>query len=131
MGTPDPLTGHEARLAADRRRAAMLLRLRRQSETDGRQCLPMLIDACCKDSAMLSLHVWAVDQAIFGTGRIRAGRHIETAAAWCGHHIGSPWTVDMGWLLDERTGGSRLAAWTYAIALDNGFRPSGPDPYHS
>lgn len=80
---------------------------------------------------MLSLHVWAVDQAIFGTGRIRAGRHIETAAAWCGHHIGSPWTVDMGWLLDERTGGSRLAAWTYAIALDNGFRPSGPDPYHS
>ena len=106
----------------------MRRRLRRQAETDGRQCLPMLIDACCKDPAMLSLHVWAVDQAIFGTGRIRAGRHIETAAAWCGHHIGSPWTVDMGWLLDERTGGSRLAAWTYAIALDNGFRPSGPDP---
>ena len=46
MGTPDPLTAHRARQAADRRRAAMLLRLRRQSETDGRQCLPKLIDAC-------------------------------------------------------------------------------------
>ena len=27
MGTPDPLTAHRARQAADRRRAAMLLRL--------------------------------------------------------------------------------------------------------
>lgn len=108
----------------------MLLTLRRQSETDGRQCLPMLIQACADDPAMLALHVWAVDQAIFGTGRVLAGRHVSTAAAWCGHAIDSPYRTSMGWLLDERTGGSRLAAWAYAIALDNGFRPSGPDPYH-
>lgn len=131
MATPDPIAARAARMAADGRRAAMLVTLRRQSETDGRRCLPMLIRACSDDPAMLSLHVWAVDQAIFGTGRVTAARHVTTAAAWCGHAIGSPYNADMGWLLDERTGGARLAAWTYAIALDNGFRPSGPDPYHA
>lgn len=130
MATPDSIAGSAARRDSNARRAAMLLELRRRSELDGRECLPMLIDACCKDKAMLSLRVWMVDQAVFGSGRTRAGRHVATAAAWCGHDLASPWLADMGWLLDDRTKGARLAAWTYAIALDNGFRPSGPDPYH-
>lgn len=127
----DPQEGLNASRQASARRAAMLLRLSRLADMDGRQCLPTLIKACQCDTAMLAMRVWRVDQAVFGTGRTAALRHVRLAAQWCGHDLESPGKATVGWLLDERTGGARLAAWLYAIALDNGFRPSGPNPYHA
>lgn len=132
MSAVDPRTGLDALARARGRRAMMLVRLRRLAETDGRACLPALIDACQDDPAILRLRAWRADQAVFGTGRTKALRHVETAARWCGASDGMPrpGDVTMGWILDARTQGARLAAWLLAIGLDMGFQLTGPDPYH-
>ena len=67
----DPQEGLNASRQASARRAAMLLRLSRLADTDGRQCLPTLIKACQCDTAMLAMRVWRVDQAVFGMGASR------------------------------------------------------------
>lgn len=127
--TPDPHTGGRAQRAAANRRAAMLVRLKAQSETDGKRCLPMLIDGCMNDPALLSLHVWHVEQAVFDSPRHTALKHIEQAAVWSGAPCPHPATATMGWLLDARTKGARWSAWMLAVALGLGFRLGHPDPW--
>ena len=97
----DPQEGLNASRQASARRAAMLLRLYQLGDTDGRQCLPTLIKACQCDTAMLAIRVWRVDQAVFGTGRTAALRHVRLAAQWCEHDLESPGKATVGWLLDE------------------------------
>jgi hypothetical protein len=106
----------------------MLAELRALSASDGSRCLPRLIEGCMADPALLSLHVWMTDQAIFGTGRIAALRRIERAATWCETEV-NPAKADMGWLLDGRTGGARFAAWCLAVGLDLGFELASPSPW--
>lgn len=95
----------------------------------GRDALPWLFDACERDEALLRLHVWRVDQAVFGTADIAAKRRIVRVAEWCGTRVDRPGSVTLAWLLDARTRGARLSAWLLAIALDLGYRLPGPDPY--
>lgn len=126
----DPMTGGMANRDAARRRAELLFQLRTLADTGrGVQALPLLLDACMRDKAILRIHVWMVDQAIFGSKRHVALRHVRQAADWCGHAVDNTARTDMGWLLDERTGGARWSAWLLAVGLDMGFKPETPNPY--
>ncbi|RSX49845.1 hypothetical protein [Bifidobacterium castoris] len=131
---PDPMKGAMGARDAAARRAMILLELKRLADTGrGIECLPRLVDAAGTDRAVLALHVWLIDQAVFGSGRERALNHLRRACEWTGARPDrSPGTLTVGWLLDERTGGARLLAWLTALACDRtigGWTPPPPDPY--
>lgn len=124
-------------------RAVCLAELRRKADRGDTNCLPWLIRQTARDPRLLTIHVWMVDQAVFGAPRFVALRHVMQAAAWCApakrqhrqHCPGRrqrtvrPATATLRWLLDGRTGGARWAAWLSAIGLDMGFKLTLPDPY--
>ena len=128
---------------AARARAACLAELRRKADRGDTDCLPWLIGQAARDRRLLAIHVWMVDQAVFGATRFTARRHVAQADAWCRpvktkhratrtdrrQHPFRPATATLRWLLDGRTGGARWAAWLLAIGLDMGFRLDPPDPY--
>lgn len=132
MVTPDPRVAAAASRLASQRRAQLLIELKQLADAGhGDQCIPVLVDRASHDPAVCALHVWLVDQAVFGAGRALACRHIQTAARWTGCVLKhSPARTTVGWLLDDRTHGARLLAWLAAIATGSGWKPDPPDPYH-
>lgn len=129
--------------AAAQARAECLAELRRKADRGDTDCLPWLIARTEQDPRLLAIHVWMVDQAVFGATRFVARRHVAQAHEWCRplspggrkprtarrQHPFRPATATLGWLLDGRTGGARLTAWLLAVGLGLGFRLDPPDPY--
>lgn len=131
---PDPVRGARGAHDAAGRRAMILMELKQLADHGrGIECLPRLVEQAATDPAILALHVWLVDQAVFGSGRERALNHLRRVCEWTGARPDrSPGTLTVGWLLDERTGGARLLAWLTALACDRtigAWRPAAPDPY--
>lgn len=126
----DSMKGHEAKRAYRERRAAALVELRARAERGEADCIARLIAATAHDPALLGMHVWMIEQAAFERPGGTCRRHVAQAAAWSGASLPIPGRADLGWLLDARTGGARLAAWLYAVCRNlDGFDLSGPDPY--
>lgn len=132
VGAASSAQAVDAARDARERRAECLIRLRTMSEGGrGRDALPTLFADCARDPALLRLHVWRVDQAVYGTADIAAKRRVARAAEWCGSRLERPGSATLSWLLDARTDGARLAAWLLAVALDLGYTLPGPDPYRT
>ncbi|RYN11858.1 hypothetical protein PG2022B_1927 [Bifidobacterium animalis subsp. animalis] len=131
---PSPVTAHQGLREAAIRRAALLAELKQLADTGrGIECIPLLVDRADRDKAILALHVWQADQAIFGSSHARACKHLAQTCDWCGtrpkHSYG---TLTVGWLLDARTNGARRLAWLTALAADPmiaAWTPDPPDPY--
>lgn len=124
---------HRRKRDVARLRADALVELRERASRGEVDCVARLIARCATEPELLGLHVWQVERAAFDHTRRMCLRHIIEAADWCdAARPEQPGRVRMSWLLDARTGGARLAAWLLAVCLDlDGFRLSGPDPFHA
>lgn len=125
-----PLTkdGQDARTSARLRRATLLQQLRVTAAHHPQDALPQLLEAV-HDKTILHLHVWLVDQAIFGTKHSIAVHRVQQVAEWTTGHITRPERATIGWLLDARTHGTRWSTWLILIALGLGYQPPIPNPF--
>lgn len=134
MAVPSQVTAHDALQEATMRRAMLLAELKQLADTGrGVECIPLLIDRADRDKAILNMHVWQADQAIFGSSRARACKHLAQTCDWCQARLNHSYgTLTVGWLLDARTNGARLLAWLTALASDPmiaAWTPDPPNPY--
>lgn len=144
MVAVDPRVGSIASVAARERRADALRILAMEGARERRDwragmplhCLSRLFMQAGRDPAILSMHVWLIEQAAFAHSKQLCLRHIRLAAEWSGGSVKRAGDVSLSWLLDARTGGARLAAWLLAVFLDVSdvegrpvFALSGADPF--
>lgn len=134
---PDAMRGVQAARDANLIRAEALVAVRAKAERgDFTHALSDLLRDALESRPLLRLHIWRVEQAAFDNRTATCKRHARIAAEWCGVDGARAGSLTLAWLLDERTGGARLAAWLLAISLDmrdahggHAFRLSGPDPF--
>lgn len=134
---PDAMSGVRAARDAGLVRAEALVAVRAKAERgDFTHALSDLLRDALGSRPLLRLHIWRVEQAAFDNRTATCKRHARIAAEWCGVDGARAGSLTLAWLLDERTGGARLAAWLLAISLDmrdahggRAFLLSGPDPF--
>lgn len=134
MAVPSQVTARDRLHEATMRRAMLLAELKQLADTGrGVECIPLLVDRANTDRTILGLHAWQADQAVFGSSRARAFKHLAQACDWCGARPKRSYgTLTVGWLLDARTNGARLLAWLTALASDPmiaAWTPDPPNPY--
>ena len=109
---PDAMSGVQAARDANLIRAEALVAVRAKAERgDFTHALSDLLRDALGSRPLLRLHIWRVEQAAFDNRTATCKRHARIAAGWCGVDGARAGSLTLAWLLDERTGGARLAAW--------------------